>query len=159
MSNRVEHQKLNQTTAELSFGWVFVVQLGLRRTQALIKTQTIRSGKMPPAILLFSYKLLLKSNIPGSTFLHLIVLVLISACVCRRLKLDYSCRLISVSSTRKNRVDSRGNVTVNHFSCLPHVLPQMAIFLILRQMHFENKYGLRTCPTHIIYTNKLTFKF
>ena len=31
--NRVEHQKLNQTTAELSFGWVFGVQLGLRQTQ------------------------------------------------------------------------------------------------------------------------------
>ena len=29
----VEHQKLNQTTAELSFGWVFGVQLGLRQTQ------------------------------------------------------------------------------------------------------------------------------
>ena len=27
--NRVEHQKLNQTTAELPFGWVFVVQLDL----------------------------------------------------------------------------------------------------------------------------------
>ena len=26
--NRVEHQKLNQTTAELPFGWVFRVQLG-----------------------------------------------------------------------------------------------------------------------------------
>ena len=33
ISNRVEHQKLNQTTAELSFGWVFGVQLGLRQTQ------------------------------------------------------------------------------------------------------------------------------
>ena len=31
--NRVEHQKLNQTTAELPFGWVFCVQLGLRQTQ------------------------------------------------------------------------------------------------------------------------------
>ena len=36
MSNRVEHQKLNQTTAELPFGRVFRVQLGLRQTQALI---------------------------------------------------------------------------------------------------------------------------
>ena len=32
MSNRDEHQKLNQTTAELSFGWLFGVQLGLRHT-------------------------------------------------------------------------------------------------------------------------------
>ena len=41
--NRVEHQKLNQTTAELPFGWVFGVQLGLRQIQALINTnhQTI----------------------------------------------------------------------------------------------------------------------
>ena len=38
MSHRVEHQKLNQTTAELSFGWVFGVQLGRRQTQALITT-------------------------------------------------------------------------------------------------------------------------
>ena len=41
MSNRVEHQKLNQTTAELSFGWVFGVQLGLRQTEALITTEDI----------------------------------------------------------------------------------------------------------------------
>ena len=84
MSNRVEHQKLNQTTAELSFGWVFGVQLGLRQTQELIKMRTIRRGKVPPAILLFSCKLLLKSNKAVGTFLFLIVLVLISACVCRR---------------------------------------------------------------------------
>ena len=48
---RVEHQKLNQTTAQLLFGsvfgvlllfgWVFGVQLGLRQTQALIKTYFI----------------------------------------------------------------------------------------------------------------------
>ena len=31
--NRVEIQKLNQTTAELPFGWVFGFQLGLRQTQ------------------------------------------------------------------------------------------------------------------------------
>ena len=31
--NRVENQKLNQTTAELPFGWVFGFQLGLRQTQ------------------------------------------------------------------------------------------------------------------------------
>ena len=36
--NRVENQKLNQTTAELPFGWVFGFQLGLRQTQALINT-------------------------------------------------------------------------------------------------------------------------
>ena len=41
MSNRVEHQKLNQTTAELPFGWVFGVQLGLRQTQSLINTNCI----------------------------------------------------------------------------------------------------------------------
>ena len=41
MSNRVEHQKLNQVTAELPPGWVFGVQLGLRQTQALIKTYHI----------------------------------------------------------------------------------------------------------------------
>ena len=41
--NRVEHQKLNQPTAELSFCRVFGVQLGLLQTQALISTnqQTI----------------------------------------------------------------------------------------------------------------------
>ena len=33
--NRVEHQKRTQTTAELPFGFVFGVQLGLRQTQAL----------------------------------------------------------------------------------------------------------------------------
>ena len=32
MSNRVEHEKLNQTRAELPFGWVFGLQLGLRQT-------------------------------------------------------------------------------------------------------------------------------
>ena len=39
--NRVEYQKLNQTTAELPFGWVFGIQLGLRQTQALIRTYYI----------------------------------------------------------------------------------------------------------------------
>ena len=38
LENRVEHQKRNQTTTELPFGWVFGVQLGLRQTQALITT-------------------------------------------------------------------------------------------------------------------------
>ena len=84
MSNRVEHQKLNQTTAELSFGWVFGVQLGLRQTQALIKTKTIRRRNVPPAKLLLSSKLLLRSHVAGGTLPLLIVLVLISACVCRR---------------------------------------------------------------------------
>ena len=84
MSNRVEHQKLNQVAAELPPGWVFGVQLGLRRTQSLIKTKTIRRRKVPPVILLFSCKFLLRSNIAGGTFLLLIVLVLISICVCRR---------------------------------------------------------------------------
>ena len=69
---------------ELPPGWVFGVQLGLRQTQALIKTKTIRRGKLPPAILLFSSKLLPSCNIAGGNFPLLIVLVLISACVCRR---------------------------------------------------------------------------
>ena len=34
--NRVEHQKRTQTTAELPFGFVFGVKLGLWQTQALI---------------------------------------------------------------------------------------------------------------------------
>ena len=84
MSNRVEHQKLSQVAAELPPGWVFGVQLGLRQPQALIKTLTMRRGKLPPAILLFSSKLLLSCNIAGGNFPLLIVLVLISACVCRR---------------------------------------------------------------------------
>ena len=84
MSNRVEHQKLNQVAAELLPGWVFGVQLGLRQIQALIKTKKIRWGKVPPAILLFSSNLLLNSNVAGGNFPLLIVLVLISACVCRR---------------------------------------------------------------------------
>ena len=44
MSNRVEHQKLNQdVAAELQSGGVFGVQLCLLQKQALIKTKTIRS--------------------------------------------------------------------------------------------------------------------
>ena len=40
MSNRVEHQKRNQPAIEKwPFGFVFGVQLGLRQTQALIKTK------------------------------------------------------------------------------------------------------------------------
>ena len=82
--NRVEHQKLNQTTAELSFGWVFGIQLGLRQTQALIKTTTIGRRRVPGATLLLISNLLLSSNVAGGTLLLPIVLVLISACVCRR---------------------------------------------------------------------------
>ena len=40
MRNRVEHQKRNQPAIEKwPFGFVFGVQLGLRQTQALIKTK------------------------------------------------------------------------------------------------------------------------
>ena len=39
--NRVENQKLNLTTAELPFGWVFGFQLGLLQTQSLINTGNI----------------------------------------------------------------------------------------------------------------------
>ena len=60
------------------------VQLGFRQTQAMIKMKTIRRGKVPPAILLLSSKLLLSSNEAGGTFPLLIVFVLFSACVCRR---------------------------------------------------------------------------
>ena len=84
MSNRVEHQRLNQVAAELPPGWVFGVHLGLRHIHALIETKMIRTRKFPPAILLFSRKLQIKSNIAGGTFLLRIVLVLISICVCRR---------------------------------------------------------------------------
>ena len=39
MSNRVKHQKRNQSAIEKwPFGFVFGVQLGLRRTRALIET-------------------------------------------------------------------------------------------------------------------------
>ena len=86
MSNRVEHQKLNQVAAELPPGWVFGVQLGLRQTQALIKIKTIRRGKVPLSTLLLGIKLLLFSNTAGGTFPLLIVFVLISVCVCRRLR-------------------------------------------------------------------------
>ena len=93
MSNRVEHQKLNQVGAgRPPPGWVFGVQLGLRQTQALIKTKNIRRRKVPPAILLlcrkhyyFVVKLLQSSNITSGTLPLLIFLVLISACVCRSL--------------------------------------------------------------------------
>ena len=84
LGSRVEHQKLNQTIAELSFGLVFGVQLGFRQTQALIKTKTIRKRRVPQATLLLSSKLLVSSNVAGGTLPLLIDLVLISACGCRR---------------------------------------------------------------------------
>ena len=84
MSNRVEHQKLKQVAAELSPGRVFGLQLGLRETQAFMKTKTLRKRKVTPAILLFSNNLQLNSNIAGGNFPLLIFLVLISASVCRR---------------------------------------------------------------------------
>ena len=125
MSNRIEHQKLNHVADELPPGRVFGFHLGLRHTQALIKTKTLIRGKVPPAILLFSFKLILKRNIAGGTFLFLNVLVLNSDCVCQRpswtpklnqvaalllpgwvfgVQLDYSCLLKSVSATAGNRV-------------------------------------------------------
>ena len=61
--NRVEHQKLNQTTAELPFGWVFGVQLGLRQTQALIRTYHIIIIK--------------RRRMCTLSFLHLLLLILI----------------------------------------------------------------------------------
>ena len=64
--HRVEHQNR---------GFAFGAQLGFRQTQALIKTKTIKRGKVPPATLLLSSKLLLSSNVPGGTFLLFIVLV------------------------------------------------------------------------------------
>ena len=64
--NRVEHQKLNQTTAELPFCWVFGVQLGLRQTQALINTNCITYNPAACWIIVKS------------------LVVIISACVCRR---------------------------------------------------------------------------
>ena len=94
MSNRVEHQKLNQEAAELPPGWVFGVQLGLRQTQALIKTKTIRRGKLPPAILQLSSSLLLNSNIAGGNFPLFIVWVFISAFVCRWLSFWCPTRLL-----------------------------------------------------------------
>ena len=56
------------------FGFVFGVQLGLRQTQALIKTKTIRKGRVPRAILRLNRKLLRSCNIAGGTFLLLIFL-------------------------------------------------------------------------------------
>ena len=77
---QIELNNKNSTKRRLTapFGWVFGVQLGLRQTQALFKTKTIRRGKFPPAVLLFSSKLLLSCNIAGGNFPLLIVLALIS---------------------------------------------------------------------------------
>ena len=41
MCNRFEHQKLNQTAATQSSGWVFGVQIDLRQTEALMNTNDI----------------------------------------------------------------------------------------------------------------------
>ena len=68
----------------VTFFPAYLIEFGLRQPQALINTLTMRRGKLPPAILLFSSKLLLGCNIAGGNFPLLIVLVLISACVCRR---------------------------------------------------------------------------
>ena len=84
ISNRVEHQKLNQVAAKLPPVSVFVVQLSLRQTQALIKIKTIRWGIVPLAILLLNSTFILIGNMASGTLPLLIVLVLISACVCWR---------------------------------------------------------------------------
>ena len=67
---------------------MFGVQLGLRQAQALIEAKTIRRGKVPPAILLLSSKLLLSSNVAGGTFPLLIGLVLINSCVLPKAELN-----------------------------------------------------------------------
>ena len=96
--------KKSQVGSSSAAAWLsFWCSTRLSATQALIKTKTLRRGNVPPAILLLSCKLLLKSIIAGGTFLFLNVLVLISACVCRRPSYD-SCRLISVSATAGKRV-------------------------------------------------------
>ena len=76
LSNLVKHHQLNYVAAELR---VFGVQLGLRQTQAIIKMKMIRRGKVSPAILLLSSKLLLSSNEAGGTFPLLLVFVLFRA--------------------------------------------------------------------------------
>ena len=80
MSNRVEHQKQNQPAIEKwPFGFIFGVQLGLRQTQALVKTKTIKRGKVPPVILqlcrkhyYFVVKLQHSCNMSGGTF-HILI--------------------------------------------------------------------------------------
>ena len=64
--------------------FAFGVKFGLQQTHALIEIKTIRRGKVPPTILLKMSNLILISNVDGGTFPLLIVLILISACVCRR---------------------------------------------------------------------------
>ena len=85
MTCEIELNTKNSTRRQQScLGWVFGVQLGLRQAQAMIKMKTIRRGKVPPAILLLSSKLLLSSNEAGGTFPLHIVFVLFSGFVCRR---------------------------------------------------------------------------
>ena len=128
MSNRVQHQKLNQVTAELPPGWVFGVQLGLRQTQALINTYHI--------ILIQHHSSSIDSletdptcgkldHFPESGEWHMMMnecdVIGINQCLCLPkaelntknstrwqrvfgVQLDYSCRLKSVSSTAEKCV-------------------------------------------------------
>ena len=103
MSNRVEHQKQNQPAIEKwPFGFVFGVQLGLRQTQALIKTKKNEKGRTSVLLRLCVLRALnqcrclpkaelnTKTNPNG----HHSVAVWVRFGV----QLDYSCRLKSVSS-------------------------------------------------------------
>ena len=144
MSNRVEHQKLIQVAAELPPGWVFGVQLGFRQTQALIKKITIRRGKVPLAILVFSCKLLLKSNIAGGTFL-LIVLALISACVCRR-----------PSWTPKTQPGGSSAVTWLSFWCSTRLLMSVKKCLGYRGKTFSD--DANKCDRLVVFRFKLGFR-
>ena len=121
MSNRVKHQKLNQVAAERPPGWVFVLQLGLQETLALIKMKTIRRGKVPLAVLLNSSNLLPSSNVDSDTFPLLIVLILISACVCRR-----------PSSTPKTQPGDSSAATWLSFWCSTRLLMSVKKCLIYR---------------------------
>ena len=81
-SNESSWTPKTQPTESRAAVWlIFGVQLGLRQTLSLIKIKKIRRGKMPPATLLLSSKLLLSSNLADGTFPLLIVMVLISVCV------------------------------------------------------------------------------
>ena len=133
MSNRVEHQKLNQVTAELPLDWVFGVKLGLRKTQELIKTQTIRRGKLPPAILQLSSNLLLNSIIADGTFSHLIVLVLISACVCRR-----------PSWTPNTKISGSSAVTWLSFWCSTRL--KVTTFRVIKYFSSKSSWKPKTQP-------------
>ena len=66
---------MNQRHEPVRAALFFGMSNRLRQTQALIKTKTIRRGKVPPATLLLSSKLLLSSNEAGGTFPLLIVFV------------------------------------------------------------------------------------